>query len=89
MKKFRLFAMVCVLVLAMGALTACSSNSGETKAPETESVTATNADTDAADTTEAAEDTDAADTTEAAADTNAEDTTEAAEDTDASETTAE
>ena len=78
MKKFRLFAMVCVLVLAMGALTACSSNSGETKAPETESVVTTDAaaDTDAADTTEAAEDTDAADTTEAAADTDAADTAE-------------
>ncbi len=86
MKKFRLFAMVCVLVLAMGALTACSSNSGETKAPETESVVTTDA---AADTTEAAEDTDAADTTEAAADTDAADTTEATENTEASETTAE
>ena len=54
MKKFRLFAAMCVLVLALGAMTACGGNSTESSAPTTESVGTDNnagADTTTPDTT--------------------------------------
>lgn len=80
MKKFRLFAAMCVLVLALGAMTACGGKAtADTSAAETvqESDSAAAADTTgAADSDAAADTTGTADTTTADSDAAADTTTD-------------
>lgn len=51
MKKFRLFAAMCVLVLALGAMAACGGNSTESTTAPVETTADTTVDESTADTT--------------------------------------